>query len=237
MLKIIDLTTGYGPVEVLHEVNLDFKDSRIVTVLGANGAGKSTLIKTISGILRPWKGSVLFDGKDISRMSTSQIAKMGIVHVPEGRHIFPNLTVKENLLLGGYFRSDKENKETLDQVLRLFPILKERINQKGGNLSGGEQQMLAIARGLMAKPRLLLLDEPSLGLAPILVSEIFQTVKGLAQQEGVQVLLVEQNARKALDISDTGYVMVLGRIVLSGTSDELKENPEVRKLYLGGQNV
>ena len=237
MLKTIDLTTGYGPVEVLHEVNLDFKDSRIVTVLGANGAGKSTLIKTISGILRPWKGSVLFDGKDISRMSTSQIAKMGIVHVPEGRHIFPNLTVRENLLLGGYFRSDKENKETLDQVLKLFPVLKERINQKGGNLSGGEQQMLAIARGLMAKPRLLLLDEPSLGLAPILVSEIFQTVKSLAQQEGVQVLLVEQNARKALDISDTGYVMVLGRIVLSGTSDELRENPEVRKLYLGGQNV
>ena len=237
MLKIIDLTTGYGPVEVLHEVNLDFKDSRIVTVLGANGAGKSTLIKTISGILRPWKGSILFDGTDISKLDTSQIAKLGIVHVPEGRHIYPNLTVKENLLLGGYFRSDKENKETLDQVLRLFPILKERINQKGGNLSGGEQQMLAIARGLMAKPRLLLLDEPSLGLAPILVSEIFQTVKGLAQQEGVQVLLVEQNARKALDISDTGYVMVLGRIVLSGTSDELKENPEVRKLYLGGQNV
>ncbi|HAR40325.1 MAG TPA: ABC transporter ATP-binding protein [Coprothermobacter proteolyticus] len=237
MLKIIDLTTGYGPVEVLHDVNLDFKDSRIVTVLGANGAGKSTLIKTISGILKPWKGSILFDGKDISRMSTSQIAKMGIVHVPEGRHIFPNLTVRENLLLGGYFRSDKGNKETLDQVLKLFPALKERINQKGGNLSGGEQQMLAIARGLMAKPRLLLLDEPSLGLAPILVSEIFQTVKSLAQQEGVQVLLVEQNARKALDISDTGYVMVLGRIVLSGTSDELKENPEVRKLYLGGQNV
>jgi len=237
MLKIIDLTTGYGPVEVLHDVNLDFKDSRIVTVLGANGAGKSTLIKTISGILKPWKGSILFDGKDISRMSTSQIAKMGIVHVPEGRHIFPNLTVRENLLLGGYFRSDKENKETLDQVLKLFPVLKERINQKGGNLSGGEQQMLAIARGLMAKPRLLLLDEPSLGLAPILVSEIFQTVKDLAQKEGVQVLLVEQNARKALDISDTGYVMVLGKMVLSGTSDELKENPEVRKLYLGGQNV
>jgi len=237
MLKIIDLTTGYGPVEVLHDVSLDFKDSRIVTVLGANGAGKSTLIKTISGILKPWKGSILFDGKDISRMSTSQIAKMGIVHVPEGRHIFPNLTVRENLLLGGYFRSDKENSETLDQVLNLFPVLNERIHQKGGNLSGGEQQMLAIARGLMAKPRLLLLDEPSLGLAPILVSEIFQTVKSLAQQEGVQVLLVEQNARKALDISDTGYVMVLGRIVLSGTSDELKENPEVRKLYLGGQNV
>lgn len=237
MLKIIDLSTGYGPVEVLHDVNLDFKDSRIVTVLGANGAGKSTLIKTISGILKPWKGSILFDGKDISRMDTSQIAKMGIVHVPEGRHIFPNLTVRENLLLGGYFRSDKENKETLDQVLNLFPVLNERIHQKGGNLSGGEQQMLAIARGLMAKPRLLLLDEPSLGLAPILASEIFQTVKELTQQEGVQVLLVEQNARKALDISDTGYVMVLGRIVLSGTSDELKENPEVRKLYLGGKNA
>jgi len=237
MLKIIDLTTGYGPVEVLHDVNLDFKDSRIVTVLGANGAGKSTLIKTISGILKPWKGSILFDGKDISRLDTSQIAKMGIVHVPEGRHIFPNLTVRENLFLGGYFRSDKENSETLDQVLNLFPVLNERIHQKGGNLSGGEQQMLAIARGLMAKPRLLLLDEPSLGLAPILASEIFQAVKELAQQEGVQVLLVEQNARKALDISDTGYVMVLGRIVLSGTSAELRENPEVRKLYLGGKNV
>jgi len=237
MLKIIDLTTGYGPVEVLHDVNMDFKDSRIVTVLGANGAGKSTLIKTISGILKPWKGSILFDGKDISRLDTSQIAKMGIVHVPEGRHIFPNLTVRENLFLGGYFRSDKENSETLDQVLNLFPVLNERIHQKGGNLSGGEQQMLAIARGLMAKPRLLLLDEPSLGLAPILASEIFQAVKELAQQEGVQVLLVEQNARKALDISDTGYVMVLGRIVLSGTSAELRENPEVRKLYLGGKNV
>jgi len=222
---------------VLHDINLDFKDSRIVTVLGANGAGKSTLIKTISGILRPWKGSILFDGTDISKLDTSQIAKLGIVSCTRRTAHFPNLTVKENLLLGGYFRSDKENKETLDQVLKLFPVLKERINQKGGNLSGGEQQMLAIARGLMAKPRLLLLDEPSLGLAPILVSEIFQTVKDLAQKEGVQVLLVEQNARKALDISDTGYVMVLGRIVLSGTSDELRENPEVRKLYLGGQNV
>ncbi|HPZ45118.1 MAG TPA: ABC transporter ATP-binding protein [Coprothermobacter proteolyticus] len=237
MLRVIDLTTGYGPVEVLHEVNLDFEDANIVTVLGANGAGKSTLIRTVSGILKPWKGSILFGDNEISHMDTSQIAKLGIAHVPEGRHIFPNLTVKENLLLGGYFRTDDENKETLDHVLELFPLLKERIGQKGGNLSGGEQQMLAIGRGLMAKPRLLLLDEPSLGLAPILVSEIFETVKRLAQHEKVQVLLVEQNARKALDISDIGYVMVLGRVVLSGTSDELSKNPEVRKLYLGGQNV
>ena len=237
MLRVIDLTTGYGPVEVLHEVNLDFEDANIVTVLGANGAGKSTLIRTVSGILKPWKGSILFGDNEISHMDTSQIAKLGIAHVPEGRHIFPNLTVKENLLLGGYFRTDDENKETLDHVLELFPLLKERIGQKGGNLSGGEQQMLALGRGLMAKPRLLLLDEPSLGLAPILVSEIFETVKRLAQHEKVQVLLVEQNARKALDISDIGYVMVLGRVVLSGTSDELSKNPEVRKLYLGGQNV
>ena len=193
--------------------------------------------RQVSGILKPWKGSILFGDNEISHMDTSQIAKLGIAHVPEGRHIFPNLTVKENLLLGGYFRTDDENKETLDHVLELFPLLKERIGQKGGNLSGGEQQMLAIGRGLMAKPRLLLLDEPSLGLAPILVSEIFETVKRLAQHEKVQVLLVEQNARKALDISDIGYVMVLGRVVLSGTSDELSKNPEVRKLYLGGQNV
>jgi len=140
MLKIIDLTTGYGPVEVLHDVNLDFKDSRIVTVLGANGAGKSTLIKTISGILKPWKGSILFDGKDISRMSTSQIAKMGIVHVPEGRHIFPNLTVRENLLLGGYFRSDKENKETLDQVLKLFQHLKNASIKRAGIYQEGNNK-------------------------------------------------------------------------------------------------
>lgn len=237
MLKIEDLHVGYGPVEVLHGINIDFHESRIVTVLGSNGAGKSTLLKTISGILKPKMGVILFEGVSINALDPSKIASLGVVHIPEGRHIFPNLTVKENLLLGGYFRNTKENKETLDFVLKLFPILKDRLEQKGGTLSGGEQQMLAIGRGLMGKPKLLLLDEPSLGLAPKVTSEIFKVIRHLAQEEGVLVLLVEQNARKALDIADEGYVLVLGRCVLNGSSKELKENEEVKKLYLGGKNV
>ncbi len=237
MLKIEDLHVGYGPVEVLHGINIDFHESRIVTVLGSNGAGKSTLLKTISGILKPKMGVILFEGVSINALDPSKIASLGVVHIPEGRHIFPNLTVKENLLLGGYFRNTKENKENLDFVVKLFPILKDRLEQKGGTLSGGEQQMLAIGRGLMGKPKLLLLDEPSLGLAPKVTSEIFKVIRHLAQEEGVLVLLVEQNARKALDIADEGYVLVLGRCVLSGSSKELKENEEVKKLYLGGKNV
>lgn len=237
MLKIEDLHVAYGPVEVLHGINIDFHESKIITVLGSNGAGKSTLLKTISGILKAKMGVILFEGVSINNLDPSKIASLGVVHIPEGRHIFPNLTVKENLLLGGYFRKTKENKETLDFVIKLFPILKDRLEQKGGTLSGGEQQMLAIGRGLMGKPKLLLLDEPSLGLAPKVTSEIFKVIQHLAQEEGVLVLLVEQNARKALDIADEGYVLVLGRCVLNGNSKELKENEEVKKLYLGGKNV
>lgn len=237
MLRITELHAGYGPVDVLHGINIDFHDSKIVTVLGSNGAGKSTLLKTISGIIKPKKGSIMFDEFEIGKMDPAQIASMGVVHVPEGRHIFPNLTVKENLYLGGFFRSQKEINSSMEFVLNLFPILKDRLEQKGGTLSGGEQQMLAIARGLMGKPKLLLLDEPSLGLAPKVTSEIFKVIKKLVQEENLNALLVEQNAKKALDIADEGYILVLGKIVLSGKSNQLRENEEVKKLYLGGKNV
>jgi branched-chain amino acid transport system ATP-binding protein len=237
MLRIIDLVSGYGPIDVLHDINIDFKDASVVSVLGANGAGKSTLLKTISHVVKPRKGSIIFDGVDITHFEPSQIAKNGIAHVPEGRHIFPNLTVKDNLLVGGYFRSKKENEESMDFVFSLFPVLKERVNQQAGTLSGGEAQMLAIGRGLMAKPKLLLLDEPSLGLAPKIVSEIFHVIRTLADKTGLKVLLVEQNARKALDISDYAYILVLGRIALHGNPEDLKENEEVKKLYLGGKYV
>ncbi|MFU2158334.1 MULTISPECIES: ABC transporter ATP-binding protein [Caldisericum] len=237
MLRIIDLVSGYGPIDVLHDINIDFKDAKIVSVLGANGAGKSTLLKTISHIVKPKRGSIIFDGVDITHFEPSQIAKIGIAHVPEGRHIFPNLSVKENLLVGGYFRNKFENEETLNFVFELFPVLKERINQEAGTLSGGEAQMLAIGRGLMAKPKLLLLDEPSLGLAPKIISEIFHVIRKLADGTDLKVLLVEQNARKALDISDYAYILVLGRIALHGPPLDLKENDEVKKLYLGGKYV
>lgn len=234
MLKITDLVAGYGKIDVLHGVSIDFSDSKVVSVLGANGAGKSTLLKVISSVVKARKGSIVFDGVDITNKETYEIAKMGVAHVPEGRHVFPSLTVRENLLVGGFFRSKKENEESMEFVFDLFPILKKRLEQPAGTLSGGEAQMLAIGRGLMAKPKLLLLDEPSLGLAPIVVSEIFNVIRKLADSTELRVLLVEQNAKKALDISDFAYIFVLGRVVLSGKSSELKGNPEVQKLYLGG---
>ena len=237
MLKLINVSAGYGPIEVLHNVSIDFGTDKIVAVLGANGAGKSTLVKTISGVVKPTKGSIIFNDIDITGKDPSELSKLGIVHVPEGRHIFPNLTVRENLLMGGYFRDKKENEEMLSFVFELFPILKERMNQSAGTLSGGEAQMLAIGRGLMGKPKLILLDEPSLGLAPKIISEIFHVIKKLSDEQGLNVLLVEQNAKKALDIADSAYVLVLGKVVLSGRTDELKENEEVRKLYLGGSHV
>lgn len=237
MLKIDRLCSGYGPIEVLHEVSIDANSAEVVSILGSNGAGKSTLLKTISGILMPTKGSIGMEGVVINGLEPSKIVKMGIVHVPEGRHIFPGLTVKDNLLLGGYFGSTEDNKNNMDFVLSTFPVLNDRLNVRAGMLSGGEQQMLALGRGLMGNPRLLLLDEPSLGLAPKITSEIFQIILDFTKQKKMGVLLVEQNAKKALEISDRGYVLVNGRIALSGKSNELKSNPEVQKLYLGGRHV
>jgi branched-chain amino acid transport system ATP-binding protein len=237
LLKIDGLRSSYGPIEVLHDVSIDANSAEVVSILGSNGAGKSTLLKVISGILTPTKGSISIEGIIINGFEPSKIVKMGIIHVPEGRHIFPGLTVKENLLLGGYFENTENNKKSMDFVLSTFPILKDRINERAGMLSGGEQQMLALGRGLMGKPKLLLLDEPSLGLAPKITSEIFQIILDLSKQKKMGVLLVEQNAKKALEISDRGYVLVNGKIALSGRSKDLKSNPEVQKLYLGGKNV
>lgn len=233
MLKVENLHVSYGPIEAIHGVSFEIKEREIVSILGSNGAGKTTILKTISGILKPNSGVITFDGKVINGLDPSIIVKHGIIHVPEGRHIFPDLTVKENLLLGGYFLNQKEIKNQLDYVFFTFPILKERINQKAGSLSGGEQQMLAIGRGLMSKPKILLLDEPSLGLAPIIITNIFNILYDLSKKEGLSVLLVEQNAKKALAISDRAYVLMNGVIILSGESKELKDKEEVKKLYLG----
>jgi branched-chain amino acid transport system ATP-binding protein len=237
MLKVENLCSGYGPIEVLHSVSIEAKKGEIVSILGSNGAGKSTLLKTISGLLTPTKGSISFEDTILNSIEPYKITKMGIVHVPEGRHIFPTLTVRENLLLGGYFESSPDNKKNIEFVVSIFPLLKERLNESAGMLSGGEQQMLAVARGLMGNPKLLLLDEPSLGLAPKITSEIFEILLGLAKQKEMGFLLVEQNAKKALEISQRGYVLVNGKIALSGSSDELKNNPDVKKLYLGGKNA
>jgi branched-chain amino acid transport system ATP-binding protein len=237
MLKIENLCTSYGLIEVLHNVSIEVEKGEIVSILGSNGAGKSTLLKTISGILSPTKGSISFENTIINGKEPSEIVKLGIVQIPEGRHIFPSLTVKENLLLGGYFGSTQENKENMEFVFEIFTVLKDRLNESAGMLSGGEQQMLALGRGLMGNPKLLLLDEPSLGLAPKITSEIFEIVRNLAKQKEIGVLLVEQNAKKALEISQKGYVLVNGTIALKGTSEELKNSLDVQKLYLGGKNV
>ena len=233
MLKIENLFVSYGPVEALHGISIEVKEKEIVSILGSNGAGKSTLLKTISGVLHPKKGVVSFENKVLNNLDPSEIVKMGITHIPEGRHIFPNLTIKENLILGGYFLKENETKTQIDYVVNIFPILKERLNIKAGSLSGGEQQMLVIGRGLMSKPKLLLLDEPSLGLAPIVVSNIFNILQKLNQDDSLSILLVEQNAKKALQISNRSYILVNGSVVLSGESKELNEKEEVKKLYLG----
>ena len=232
MLLLENLHVSYGPIEVIHGINLEVKKGEIISLLGSNGAGKTTTLKTISGVVKPTSGKIIFNGEDISKKDSSYIVSAGITHIPEGRHIFPGLTVRENLLLGAYTRIDKETGKDIERIFNYFPILKERKNQPGGTLSGGEQQILAVGRGLMAKPKLLLLDEPSLGLAPKIVSEIFSIIKNL-KKEGITVLLVEQNARKALEISDRGYVLVTGSIILHGTSEELQNDENVKKLYLG----
>jgi branched-chain amino acid transport system ATP-binding protein len=233
MLELKDVHTAYGPIEVLKGVSLTVKEGEIVTIIGANGAGKTTTLMTICGGNKVKKGAITFNGRSIENLPSHEIIGAGIAQVPEGRRIFPRLTVKENMQMGAFPRTDKENiPADLGRVFDLFPILAERANQKGGTLSGGEQQMLAIARALMAKPRLMLLDEPSLGLAPFLVSKIFEVIKEL-NKAGTTILLVEQNARMALQIASRGYVMELGKITIADTAPALLHNPRVIEAYLG----
>ena len=232
MLSIAGLRAGYGKIEVLHEVALSIEQGQIVTLIGANGAGKTTLLKTISGLIRPSAGTIAFEGESIVRRAPHKIVARGLSHVPEGRAILKRMTVLDNLRMGAYVRSDSEVGRDIDAVFVRFPVLADRRDQMAGTLSGGEQQMLAIGRALVARPRLLLLDEPSLGLAPKFVTRIFLTLREL-KQEGKTILLVEQNARQALQVADRGYVMERGRIVLTGSGAELLSTPEVRQTYLG----
>ena len=232
MLSIRGLRSGYGKIEVLHDVTLDVARGQIVTLIGANGAGKTTLLKTISGLLRPSAGSITFEGKSIVRRPPHKIVELGISHVPEGRAILKRMTVIDNLRMGAYVRTDSEIAEDIEAALVRFPLLSERRLQIAGTLSGGEQQMLAIGRALVARPRLLLFDEPSLGLAPKIVSQIFLTLREL-KNEGKTILLVEQNARQALRVADHGYVLERGRIIYSGSGEELLNMPEVQRTYLG----
>jgi len=233
VLRVTDLKTSYGKIEALKGVSLEVNDGEIVTLIGANGAGKSTTLKTISGQLAPAGGRIEFENEQIGGMRAAKVAAKGIVQVPEGRRIFSRMTVLENLEMGAFLRKDAEAiKSDLDHVFELFPRLKERIAQKGGTLSGGEQQMLAMGRGLMASPKLLMLDEPSMGLAPVVVETIFEIIEKL-NSDGITILLVEQNANLALSIADRGYVLETGEIKLSGTGKELAANEEVRKAYLG----
>lgn len=232
MLKVEGIDVYYGVIRALKEVSLTVNDGEIVTLIGANGAGKTTTLKTISGLIRPRKGKITFNDHDLTKMAPHEITSLGILQVPEGRRVFGNLTVMENLLMGAYLRKDDISKE-LGWVFSLFPRLKERQKQRAGTLSGGEQQMLAIARALMGKPRVMLLDEPSLGLAPLLVLNIFETIQEINKQ-GVTILLVEQNAYMALQIAHRAYVIETGRVVMEGTGKELLNNEAVKKAYLGG---
>lgn len=233
LLEIKNLRVSYGSVEVLHGIDLHVKTSEVVTLLGANGAGKTTTLLTISGLLKPTKGEILFEGKPIHNIPSHEIVRLGIIQVPEGRRVFAPLTVLENLYLGAFTSKDKVKDEaTLEWVFELFPRLMERKEQLSGTLSGGEQQMLAIGRGLMGRPRLLILDEPSLGLSPILVKAIFNTLKSISQT-GVTVVLVEQNARAALKLASRGYVLELGHIIMNDEASSLLADPEVQNAYLG----
>lgn len=234
MLKVTDLEVNYGMINAVRKINFEVNEGEIVSLIGANGAGKSTILRTISGLVRPSAGTIEYEGKDLITMSPRNIVKGGISHVPEGRHVFKGLTVKENLEMGAFLRNDKGAIQSdYDLVYERFPILKERINQDAATLSGGEQQMLAMGRALMSKPRLLLLDEPSMGLAPIFIKEIFSIIVDI-QKQGTTVLLIEQNAKQALQISNRGYVLETGDITLSGTGQELLSSDEVQKAYLGG---
>jgi branched-chain amino acid transport system ATP-binding protein len=232
LLEVNDIHTYYGNIEALKGISLEVNEGEIVTLIGSNGAGKSTTLRSISGLTPPRQGSIRFDGQEIGETAPQDIVRLGISQSPEGRHIFPRMTVRENLELGAYLRRDVRLGEDLDRVFTLFPRLKERERQKAGTMSGGEQQMLAIGRALMAEPKLLLLDEPSMGLAPILVERIYETVAEINKQ-GTTILLVEQNANYALDVSKRGYVLETGEVAVSDNSASLRENPEVQKAYLG----
>ena len=231
LLDVADLQVKYGAITAIKGISFTVREGEIVALLGANGAGKTTTQKTVSGMLRPAAGSITFDGQRIDGIPPHDLINVGICHVPEGRHVFPRMTVEENLLMGA-FRFRSPDQELLAHVLDLFPRLKERYTQQSGTLSGGEQQMLAIGRALMGKPRLLLLDEPSMGLAPLIVEQIFQIVRGI-NAEGVSILLVEQNARQALTVADRGYVLETGEVVLAGTGRELLADDRIRAAYLG----
>jgi branched-chain amino acid transport system ATP-binding protein len=232
MLEIRNLHAGYGQMKVLHGIDLEVSAGEIVALLGSNGAGKTTLNNNISGVYVPNRGRILFEGENIAGMASEKIVELGIIHVPEGRCIFPNLTVLENLELGAYRRARNRRSQNLARVVEVFPRLSERLNQLAGTLSGGEQQMLAIGRGMMAEPRLLILDEPSLGLSPLLVEEVFALIRRLNKQ-GLSVFLVEQNVMQSLEIADRAYVIENGEVALSGPAGDLIDDPELRVTYLG----
>lgn len=233
MLKLEGIDVGYGDVQVLWDVSLEVREGELVALLGANGAGKTTTLNAISGLLHPRKGTIAFLGRDLARAPAYLRAELGIAHVPEGRRLFPEMTVRENLEMGAlHGEARRRRRQTMEEVFSIFPRLRERQHQLAGSLSGGEQQMLAIGRGLMSRPKLLLLDEPSLGLAPMLVAQVFQVVREL-HSRGMTILLVEQNVRHALEVCSRAYVLENGRIVLQGTGAELLANPHVREAYLG----
>jgi branched-chain amino acid transport system ATP-binding protein len=232
LLEVDDVHTFYGTIEALKGVSLTVEEGEIVTLIGANGAGKSTVLRTICGLNAPREGTVTFDGEEISSRPPQAIVALGISHAPEGRHVFPRMTVRENLDMGAYLRRDKDVESDLDRVYELFPRLQERQRQAAGTMSGGEQQMLAIGRAMMARPRLLLLDEPSMGLAPILVDRIYETVQEINEQ-GTTILLVEQNANYALEVARRGYVLATGRVELSDSSESLRSDEDVQRAYLG----
>ena len=234
ILQVNDLHVYYGSIHAVKGVSFEVNEGEIVTLIGANGAGKSTVLNTVSGLLHPKHGSVVFEGKDLKGVPAHKIVEHGLAQVPEGRHVFPGLTVMENLEMGAFLKKDREeNQANLKKVFSRFPRLEERKNQDAATLSGGEQQMLAMGRALMSTPKLLLLDEPSMGLAPIFIQEIFDIIQDI-QKQGTTVLLIEQNANKALAIADRGYVLETGKVVLTGTGKELLSSEEVRKAYLGG---
>lgn len=233
MLEVKNLQVYYGVIQAIKDVSFKVNEGEIIALIGANGAGKTTILRTISGLISAKRGEILYNGVDLQKIHPHKIVQMGIAHVPEGRRVFSQLTVYENLLMGAYTRKDKDGvEETLKQVYKRFPRLKERKNQMAGTLSGGEQQMLAMGRALMSKPRIILMDEPSMGLSPILVEEVFDIIKSI-NKSGTTVLLVEQNAKKALSIADRAYVLETGKIVLEGDAKELMNNESVKKAYLG----